>query len=231
MWSKRKKKKDKEERLAREGHRPMSSAERPPQQSSSPRSPTLPVGQQQSTLSRDGSHPPRDQSRDRSNPPQDELEACAHPQRDHSRDGSHPPPREGSVHSREGHPRQPDHVSLSVPLPPAPLPSTAILDSLMEGAGGNSSGNAQLENRTPLEIQKVIAMAQRSLIDQITQHLEKNVASEPPEVHARSHHSRDDAFIAQSGHATQTFEYVSQSNVRAAAEQVEHYYDDNSWRT
>ena len=104
--------------------------------------------------------------------------------------------------------------NLSVPLPPAPLSTSSILESLnsslADGGMAAVSGSGHSSNES-LHLKKVIAKAQRSLIKEITQTLEKGGMGEP-------------AMVASiSGRATQSFDYGNQSNKdleKAAAAQL-----------
>lgn len=117
---------------------------------------------------------------------------------------------------------------LAVPLPSAPLPTASILESLTsslsEGAAlnnsGSKNGNSVVSSST--EFKKVIAKAQRNLIDQITQKLEQEGTT-----------SRGPPLVSSiSGRATQSFDYGNQSNKDLEAKSVAQLYNKDhhsSW--
>lgn len=110
---------------------------------------------------------------------------------------------------------------LSVPLPLAPLPSASILESLSnsmsEGVALSNSSNGGSATDS-LQLKKVIAKAQRNLINQITQKLEQG-----------GPHEREQVALplvpSISGRATQTFDYDNQSNTDLEAKAVARLYN------
>ena len=147
----------------------------------------------------------------------------------HQRSGSHPPSSR-LLRASSSEPKSIAKPHISVPLPPAPLPTASILESLTssltEGVALGGNGNSTSASVAPLQLKKVIAEAQRNLIDQITQTLEQGAGGRP---------SNSSGNVI-SGRLTQTFDYDNQSNKEfemVAVQQLEHDYcrGDQSWNT
>ena len=134
---------------------------------------------------------------------------CNNSSSSHRPDGVHP------AVSRQHQSLAPPH-SLSVPLPPAPLSATNILESLnstLAADGGSGSGPGSTDER--LHFKQVIAKAQRSLIEEITQTLEKG----------RGGKGELPMVASITGRATQSFDYDNQSNKGLEEKAAAQLYD------
>lgn len=147
----------------------------------------------------------------------------------HQRSGSHPPSSR-LICTSSSEPKSIAKPHISVPLPSAPLPTASILESLTsslkEGVALGGNGNSASASVAPLQLKKVIAEAQRSLINQITQTLEQGAGGRPS----------DSSGNVISGRLTQTFDYDNQSNKEfeiVAVQRLEQDYcrGDQSWNT
>lgn len=116
--------------------------------------------------------------------------------------------------SRQRHSLGPPH-SLSVPLPPAPLSTTSILESLNSSLADGGSVPAAGSTDERLHFKQVIAKAQRSLIEEITQTLGKG----------RGGREEVPMVASITGRPTQSFDYGNQSNKGLEEKAAAQLYD------